>query len=193
MGPTASPLTAPPHGERRSLQAPPVTLGRRFMDLWLWAGFTAFILLLLALDLGLFQRRPHVVGMREALTWFGVWTGLALVFNVGVILFHERGTEAGLEVLTGVLGGKALGIDNIFVFILIFNYVRVPLAYQHKVLFWGIIGAIVLRVVFIVGGLALMERFHWAHYVFGAFLLATGVGMMRKKESGFDPQESWAV
>jgi tellurite resistance protein TerC len=159
----------------------------------LWGGFTLFILAMLALDLGIMQRRPHVIGMKEALTWFGVWTGLALLFNIGIMLFHPRGQEAGLEFLTGFLVEKSLSIDNVFVFILIFGYFHVPPAYQHKVLFWGIVGAIVLRVAFIVGGLALMERFHWTIYVFGTFLVATGLGMMRQREVKYDPGKNWVI
>lgn len=159
----------------------------------LWGGFTLFIVLMLALDLGVFQRKPHIISMKEALGWFGVWTGLALLFNVGIILFHERGTQAGLEFFTGFLVEKSLSIDNIFVFILIFGYFRVPQLYQHKVLFWGIVGAIVLRVAFIVGGLALMERFHWMIYLFGAFLLFTGITMMRKKEGQVNPEDNWVI
>ena len=163
------------------------------MDIWLWIGFTLFILLMLSLDLGLIQRRPHVISMKEALAWFAVWTGLALLFNIGIILFHERGAVAGLEFFTGFLVEKSLSIDNVFVFLLIFSYFQVPPAYQHKVLFWGIIGAIVLRVTFIVVGLALMERFHWAIYVFGAFLLATGIHMFLKKDSVNDPEKNWVI
>ncbi|HEY5705175.1 MAG TPA: TerC family protein [Terrimicrobiaceae bacterium] len=159
----------------------------------LWGGFTLFILAMLALDLGLFQRKPHVIGMKEAMAWFGVWIALALIFNIGVILFYGRGGEAGLEFFTGFLVEKSLSIDNIFVFVLIFNYFHVPPAYQHKVLFWGIMGAIVLRMMFIVGGLALMERFHWTIYVFGSFLLLTGLVMMRKKNEKFDPERNWAI
>lgn len=158
----------------------------------LWGGFTLFIVAMLALDLGVFQRKPHVISMKEALGWFGVWTGLALIFNIGIVLFHERGTQAGLEFFTGFLVEKSLSIDNIFVFLLIFNFFQVPQTYQHKVLFWGIIGALVLRVGFIVGGLALMQRFHWAIYVFGGFLLLTGLNMMRKKESQYDP-DNWVI
>ncbi len=162
-------------------------------EIWLWVGFTLFILAMLAVDLGLMQRRPHVIGMKEALGWFGVWTGMALVFNVGVILWHPRGGEAGLEFFTGFLVEKSLSIDNVFVFILIFRYFHVPATYQHKVLFWGIVGAIVLRVVFIIGGVALMDRFHWTMYVFGAFLVATGIGMMRKREAEYDPAKNWVI
>ena len=163
------------------------------MDVWLWVGFTSFILLMLGLDLGLLQRRPHVIGMKEAMAWFAAWTALALLFNVGVFFFHERGAEAGLEFFAGFLVEKSLSIDNVFVFILIFNYFHVPPAYHHKVLFWGIIGAIVLRIVFIIGGVALMERFHWSIYLFGAFLVATGIGMMRKKETHIAPEHNWVI
>lgn len=162
-------------------------------SLWPWLGFILFIIAMLALDLGLLQRKPHAIGMKEALVWFGAWVALAMVFNVGVILFHARGPEAGLEFFTGFLVEKSLSIDNIFVFLLIFDYFRVPSAYQHKVLFWGIVGAIVLRVIFITGGLALMERFHWMIYVFGGLLLVTGIAMMRRKEKKIDPEKNWAI
>jgi Membrane protein TerC, possibly involved in tellurium resistance len=158
-------------------------------EIWLWVGFTLFILAMLGVDLGVMQRRPHVIGMPEALAWFGVWMGLALLFNIGVLVWHPRGGAAGLEFLTGFLVEKSLSVDNVFVFILIFRYFRVPAAYQHKVLFWGIVGAIVLRVLFIVGGIALMERFHWTMYVFGAFLVATGLSMMRQREAEYDPAQ----
>jgi len=159
----------------------------------LWVGFTLFIFALLALDLGVFQRRSHTISMKEAMAWFGVWTGLALLFNVGIILFHERGTAAGLEFFTGFIVEKSLSVDNIFVFILIFNYFRVPQPYQHKVLFWGIVGAILLRIVFIIAGLSLLERFHWMVYLFGGFLLVTGIGMLRKKDVDFDPEQNWML
>ena len=162
-------------------------------QLALWGGFTLFVLAMLALDLGIFQRRPHAVTTREALGWFGFWVGLAMLFNVGIIFFHPRGGEAGLEFFAGFLVEKALSIDNVFVFILIFGYFHVPEAYQHKVLFWGIIGAIVLRAGFIVGGLALMQRFHWTIYVFGLFLLGTGLAMMRKKDSKYDPEKNLII
>jgi len=159
----------------------------------LWLGFTLFILAMLVLDLGVFQRRPHVPSQREALGWFFFWTGLALIFNLAIIFFHERGGQAGLEFFTGFLVEKSLSIDNVFVFILIFGYFHVPPTYQHKVLFWGIVGAIVLRAGFIVGGLALMERFHWIIYLFGAFLLGTGVMMMRKKDAQYHPERNWVI
>ena len=158
-----------------------------------WIGFTAFVIAMLALDLGVFQRKSHVITIKEALTWFGIWFGLAMIFNIGVVAFHERGTVAGLEFFTGFLVEKSLSIDNIFVFILIFNYFSVPTVFQHKVLFWGIFGAILLRVVFIVGGLALMDRFHWMIYVFGTLLLVTGFGMIRKEETTYDPEKNWII
>ncbi len=111
-----------------------------------WIGFLVFIVLILAFDLGMFNRRPHVIGMNEALRWFGVWIGLALLFNIGLVLFHERGLEAGLEFFIGYLVEKSLSIDKVFVFVLIFNYFQVPLVYQHKVLSLGIVGAMSERV-----------------------------------------------
>jgi tellurite resistance protein TerC len=162
-------------------------------SIWLWGGFTLFILAMLGMDLGVFQRRPHVISTKEALAWFGAWTSLALLFNIGIILFHERHGQAGLEFFTGFLVEKSLSIDNVFVFLLIFNYFHVPAAYQHKVLFWGIVGAIGLRAGFIVGGLAFMEKFHWSVYVFGTFLLMTGLSMMRKKEAKYDPRKNWLI
>ena len=159
----------------------------------LWGGFTLFILALLALDLGVFQRKPHVIGTREAMAWFGVWTSLALLFSLGIAIFHERHGQAALEFVTGYLVEKSLSIDNIFVFLLIFNFFRVPQMYQHRVLFLGIVGAIVLRMAFIVAGLALLDRFHWMIYVFGGFLVLTGIGMMRRREEKADVGENWVV
>ena len=147
----------------------------------------------MGIDLGLFNRRSHVIGMREALAWFVVWVGLALLFNIGLVFFHERGFEAGLEFLTGFLVKKSLSIDNVFVFILIFNYFQVPPVYQHRVLSLGIVGAIVLRLIFILGGLALLHQFHWVLYLFGLFLLVTGLMMVLRKETPFDPQKNWVI
>lgn len=159
----------------------------------LWIGFTVFILTMLALDLGVFQRKPHVIKMKEALGWFGFWTGLALLFNIGIILFHERGRQAGLEFFTGFLVEKSLSIDNVFVFILIFSHFRVPPVYQHKVLFWGIVGAIIMRAIFIIAGLSLLTHFHWSIYVFGGFLLITGISMMYKRKDSYHPKNSWII
>jgi tellurite resistance protein TerC len=165
-----------------------------FNEQWMmWGGFTLFIIIMLIIDLGVFQRKPHVVSRKEALLWFSVWMGLAMLFNIGIALFHERGTQAAIEFFTGFLVEKSLSIDNVFVFILIFNYFRVPPVYQHKVLFWGILGAIIMRVAFIIGGLTLMHRFHWIIYVFGTFLVFTGIGMMRKNDSDYDPEKNWIL
>ncbi len=157
-------------------------------QLLLWGGFLVFVVAMLALDLGVFHRKAHVIHMREALTWTAVWIGLALTFNVGVAYFW--GAQAGLEFLTGYLVEKSLSMDNVFVFLLIFNYFKTPASYQHKVLFWGIVGAILARSVFIVAGLALLEAVHWTMYIFGAFLLGTGVWMMVKKQEQYNPERN---
>lgn len=161
--------------------------------MWQWIGFLSFIGVIMCVDLGLFNRRSHVIGMKEALTWFAVWIGLAFLFNIGLVFFHERGFEAGLEFFTGFLVEKSLSIDNVFVFILIFNYFQVPPVYQHRVLSLGIIGAIILRLVFILGGLTLLHQFHWVLYLFGAFLIFTGLMMVLKKESEYDPKNNWLI
>ena len=141
--------------------------------IWFWIGFNLFVLAMLALDLGVFHRKSHEVHFKEALIWTGVWVGLALSFNVAV--YHWWGAQAGLEFLTGYLIEKSLSIDNIFVFLLIFSYFKVPSKYQHEVLFWGILGALIFRAIFIGAGIALLEHFHWLIYVFGAFLVFTGL------------------
>src|SRR5262245_54357738 len=158
--------------------------------LLLWGGFIAFILAMLALDVGLFHRKPHVVGIREALSWTAVWIALAMAFNVGVWIWF--GANTALEFFTGYLVEKALSIDNVFVFVLLFSFFDTPAAYHHKVLFWGIVGAIVARSIFIVGGLALLASFHWTMYVFGAFLIGTGVSMMLKKNE-YEPSRNPVV
>src|SRR5512137_384084 len=140
--------------------------------LWLWGGFTAFVLAMLALDLGVFHLKAHEVRFREALAWSIVWVGLALAFNA--LIWTWFGPTKGLEFLTGYVIEKALSVDNVFVFLVIFSYFSVPKAYQHRVLFWGIVGALVMRALFIFAGAALLERFHWVMYVFGAILILTG-------------------
>ena len=154
----------------------------------LWIGFTALILSLLALDLGVFHRDAHPVGFREALAWTGVWVGLAAAFNGW--LAASYGAERGLEFLTGYLIEKALAVDNVFVFLLIFSAFAVPAAYIHRVLFWGILGALVMRALFIVVGAALLERFHWILYVFGAFLVVTGMKMLMQREGELHPERN---
>ncbi len=143
--------------------------------LWLWVTFNAAVLAMLALDLGVFHRKSHAVSVREAAIWSGVWIALSLLFNLWV--WQSRGGQAGIEFFTGYLIEKSLSIDNIFVIALVFTYFKVPEKYQHRVLFWGILGALVLRAAFIFAGAALIESFHWVIYVFGAFLIFTGVKM----------------
>jgi tellurite resistance protein TerC len=149
-----------------------VTLGS-----WpLWVGFLAFVLVMLALDLGVFHRKAHVVSLREAAVWSGVWISLAAVFAVGV--FHLYGAQRGLEFTTGYLIEKALSIDNIFVMVVVFGAFGVPARQQHRVLFWGILGAVAMRAVFILAGTSLIQRFHWTLYLFGVFLVITGLKML---------------
>jgi tellurite resistance protein TerC len=154
----------------------------------LWIGFTAFVLAMLALDLGVFHRSAHAVRFREALAWTVVWIGLALLFNLFV--YERFGPERGLEFLTGYLIEKALSVDNIFVFVVVFSFFGVPAAYQHRVLFWGIVGALVMRGVFILAGAALLERFHWVIYVFGAFLVMTGVKLLVHRTVEIHPEQN---
>jgi tellurite resistance protein TerC len=157
-------------------------------QLWLWVGFNAFVLGMLALDLGVFHRKAHEVSIREAAAWSAVWVALALAFNYGIYRF--MGADAGLEFLTGYLIEKALSVDNIFVFVLVFSYFRVPARYQHRVLFWGILGALVMRGVMIAAGAALIARFHWVIYLFGAFLVITGVRMATHAAPAIEPERN---
>ncbi len=158
---------------------------------WAWVGFVLFVLAMLALDLGVFHRRPHELAIKEALVWSGVWIALAMLFNLGV--YYWRGPEEALEFLTGYLIEKSLSVDNIFVFLLIFTYFRVPARYQHRVLFWGILGALVMRAILIALGLSLIQRFHWVIYVFGAFLILTGVKMAMQKDKEIHPERNPAL
>jgi len=145
----------------------------------LWIGFNLFVILMLALDLGVFHRKSHEVKFKEAVIWSAVWIALALVFNVGI--WHYFGEVKAVQFLTGYIVEKSLSVDNIFVFILIFTAFAVPAKYQHKVLFWGIIGALIMRAIFIFAGVALIAKFHWIIYVFGAFLIYTGYKIARDK------------
>ncbi len=153
-----------------------------------WILFNAFVLLMLALDLGVFHRKTHEISLKEALTWTFVWISLALVFNA--IIFYWRGRQQALEFLTGYLVEKALSIDNIFVFIMIFTYFQIPAKYQHKVLFWGVLGALLMRVVFIFAGVALIEKFHFAIYIFGALLIYTGYKMFYHNNAKIEPEKN---
>jgi tellurite resistance protein TerC len=155
---------------------------------WKWTLFMVFVLAMLALDLGVFHRKHHVVKLKEALAWSAVWIALALVFNVGV--WHWMGRDKGMEFLTGYVIEKSLSVDNIFVFILVFSYFRVPAEHQHGVLFWGIIGALVMRAIFIFAGVALMERFEWIIFVFGAILIWSGIKMALEKDKEVHPENN---
>src|SRR3954452_14159302 len=143
---------------------------------------------MLAIDLGVFPRSAHEVSVKEAAIWSTVWVALAIGFNYGI--YHFRGEQAGLEFLAGYLIEKALSVDNIFVFVLIFSYFRVPPKYQHRVLFWGILGALIMRGVMIGLGAYLIHRFDWILYVFGAFLVWTGYRMSRQYEHPIEPEAS---
>src|SRR5262245_45340811 len=154
----------------------------------LWLGFTLFVMALLALDLGVFHRRAHAVGYKEALGWSGFWVGLALGF---ALLVHRWfGPQPALEFLTGYLIEEALSVDNMFVFLVVFRYFAVPAELQHRVLFWGILGALVMRGIFILAGAALIERFHVLIYVFGGFLLLTGIRLLRDQDAEVDPERN---
>jgi tellurite resistance protein TerC len=154
-------------------------------SLWPWIGFNLFVLALLALDLGVFHRKAHAVSLKEATAWSAAWITLALLFNAG--LWWLRGPEPALQFFTGYLLEKSLSVDNIFVFALLFSYFAVPPKSQHRVLFWGILGALLLRATFILAGAALLERFHWILYVFGAFLILTGLKMALFRNAEMDP------
>jgi len=157
-------------------------------NLFVWAGFLLFVLLMLALDLGVFHRKSHEVKIREALIWSAVWISIALLFNVGVYFF--MGQEKAIEFLTGYVIEKSLSVDNLFVFIMVFSYFNVDTKYQHKVLFWGIIGALVMRAIFIFAGVALIQQFHWIIYIFGAFLIFTGIKMLVQKNEKVEPDKN---
>lgn len=162
------------------------------MPLWAWAGFFTFIAAMLTLDLGVFQRESHDVSMKEALGWCLVWLILALGFSG--LLWQWRGAEPAQQFLAGYLIELCLSVDNVFVFILVFAYFKVEPRYQHRVLFWGIIGAVLMRAAFIIVGVSVIASFHWILYVFGAFLVYTGVKMaLPSKEAEVDPEHNFAV
>jgi tellurite resistance protein TerC len=153
-----------------------------------WIGFNIFVLLMLALDLGVFNRKAHEVTVKEALIWSAVWMCLALIFNF--LIYYWFGEPKAIEFLTGYLIEKSLSIDNIFVFVLVFGYFQIPAIYQHKVLFWGILGALLMRVIFIFAGVALIEKFHWTIYLFGVFLIYTGYKMLSEKDKKMEPEKN---
>ncbi|MDP3432098.1 MAG: TerC family protein [Bacteroidota bacterium] len=158
------------------------------IDGYVWAGFIAFVILLLAIDLGIFHRKSHEVKIKEALIWSALWISLALIFNYGLYVF--MGKEKALEFLAGYLIEKSLSVDNLFVFIMLFSYFNVNPVYQHKVLFWGILGALIMRAAFIFAGVALITKFHWIIYIFGAFLILTGIKMLIQKEGEIAPDKN---
>jgi tellurite resistance protein TerC len=158
------------------------------VSIWKWVGFHVFVLGMLALDLGVFHRRPHDVTVKEALGWSAIWIVLALGFNL--IIYSWLGSEKALEFLTGYLIEKSLSVDNLFVFLLLFSYFRVPSRFQHEVLFWGIIGALVMRAAFIAMGVTLIDRFEWIIYIFGGVLIYSGVKMAFEKEKKIRPDKN---
>jgi tellurite resistance protein TerC len=156
--------------------------------IWLWIGFNVFVLAMLAFDLGVFHRKAHTVSIKEAAIWSFVWITLAMIFNAGVYFFG--GPEPALQFFTGYLLEKSLSVDNIFVFVLLFTSFGVPAAYQHRVLFWGVLGALIMRGVLIGLGVVLLETFHWIIYLFGAFLIFTGLRMAFHKETELHPEQN---
>jgi len=153
-----------------------------------WILFNLFVVGMLVLDLGFLQRPGHTVKFREALTWSLVWIGLACAFAVLVYFWHGRGTA--MEFVTGYVIELSLSVDNLFIFLLIFRYFRVAADAQHKVLFWGIVGALVMRAIFIVVGISLIRRFHWITYVFGALLVYSGIKLFRQHGAGIEPEKN---
>ena len=160
-------------------------------SLWMWGGFLVFIMFMLALDLGVFHKKTHQVSFKEASIWSAVWVALAMIFNVGI--WNYFGSEKALEFFTGYVLEKSLSVDNIFVFVLIFSSFAVPSVLQHRVLFWGVLGALLLRAIFIFAGAALIAKFHWLLYVFGAFLVFTGINLLRSSNESADPKNNGLV
>ncbi len=163
-------------------------------DLWLWGVFNLFILGMLALDLGVFHRKAHEVHLKEALIWSAVWIGLALAFNMWIFYSGTsktpNGADAGMKFLTGYLIEKALSMDNVFVFYMLFTYFHVPPLLQHRVLFWGVFGALIMRALLIWAGIELITKFHWTIYLFGVFLIITGIKMAWAKDKQIHPEKN---
>ncbi len=161
-----------------------------------WGGFCLFILIMLAIDLGFFNRKPHEITYRNAAIWSGVWIALAMIFAgllfgpLGWELFGAARSQKGLEFLTGYLIELSLSVDNLFVFLLLFSYFKVPPKYQHRVLYWGVLGALVMRVTMILTGTELINRFHWVIYIFGAFLIYTGIKMLSGDDTDVSPEDN---
>ena len=159
--------------------------------LWVWLGFFGVVLTALIVDIGIVNRKAHVPSRKETFAWAVVWVGLALAFNVFV--YFQFGSFKAKEFFTGYLIELSLSVDNLFVFLLIFSYFSVPKELRHRVLFWGIMGALIMRMIMIFAGAELVERFHWIIYVFGAFLVYTGIKMVAQEDDAFNPEESWLV
>jgi len=164
----------------------------------MWVLFNGFVLAMLALDLGVFHKKAHEVKMKEALTWSAVWIGCAMIFNLLIYYYWDwiapgsgyTNSDAALAFLTGYLIEKSLSVDNVFVFLMVFTYFQVPSLYQHKVLFWGILGALIMRAIFIFAGVSLITTFHWTIYIFGALLIFTGVNMALQKDKKLQPEKN---
>jgi len=158
-----------------------------------WLGFIAFVIVMLVLDLTVFHKKDEVMKVKTALLWSAFWIGLAIIFNIGV--YFVLGETKALEFLTGYLIEESLSVDNLFVFIMIFSFFGIQAKYQHRILFWGIIGAIVMRAIFIFAGVAIIEKFAWVMYIFGAFLIYTGIHMLFEKDDkkDFNPNKNIAV
>jgi tellurite resistance protein TerC len=162
-------------------------------SIYFWIGFHIFVFIMLALDLGVFHKHTHKIPVKEAIIWSCVWISLALIFDLFIYLNKDFGPVKALEFLTGYVIEYSLSVDNIFIFILIFSYFAVNQQYQHKILFWGILGALIMRGVFIFAGVALINRFHWIVIIFGGFLVYTGISMLFQKEAEVDPEKNMVV
>lgn len=156
--------------------------------IWAWGVFLLVVIAMLMFDLGVFHRKAHVLSMREATIWSIVWVVVALVFNA--IVWVWLGHQKALEFFTGYLVEKALSADNIFVFAVLFNYFAVPPEYRHRVLFWGVLGAIVFRLTFILAGTALLKKFHWVVYIFGIIVIVSGIKLLMRKDEEIDPERN---
>jgi tellurite resistance protein TerC len=156
-------------------------------DIW-WIGFFVIVLGLLTLDIVVFNRKAHEVRLKEALLWSAFWISIALIFNV--VIYYTKGGESAFQYFTAYIIEKSLSVDNLFVFLMLFTYFKVPKIYQHKVLFWGIVGALVMRMLFIFAGIALISKFHWMLYIFGAILIYSGVKMVKSKDVEVHPEKN---
>jgi tellurite resistance protein TerC len=168
-------------------------------EISLWVGFIAFVLIMLFLDLFVFNRKQHTIKVKEALLWTGFWITISALFGVGIYFFGDyfwgpgKGQDYSLQFITGYLIELALSVDNLFVILMLFTFFRTPHAFQHKVLFWGILGAIFFRILFIILGVALIERFSWVTYLLGAFLIFTAIKMVVSKDDDIDPDKNIAI